>query len=227
MTRRTNARVAGVAFLAYIVFGISMMVLLRPTGGTDLAERFANIARHVTLMRIGVVLSLLMGFSALVLGVTMHAITRDEDADLAMFGLVCRVCEGMIGVFPLTTLGLLWLATLPEGTSAPDPASARAIGAFLLRMGGWEAGTAGTVFAVGSTAFSWLLLRGRMIPAALAWLGVIASVLLVLALPLKTAGFLPASVVQWLWIPMAAFEIPLALWLIVKGVAPPARLRPA
>ena len=30
------------------------------------------------------------------------------------------------------------------------------------------------------TAFCWLLLRGRMIPSPLAWLGVIASVLLML-----------------------------------------------
>ena len=34
-------------------------------------------------------------------------------------------------------------------------------------------------FAVGSLLFSWLLLRGRMIPVGLAWLGVIASALLV------------------------------------------------
>jgi hypothetical protein len=39
MTRRTNARVAGIAFLAYIVIGISMMVLLRPTGAPGIAER--------------------------------------------------------------------------------------------------------------------------------------------------------------------------------------------
>ena len=220
MTRRTNARVAGVAFLAYIAVGVSTMVLLRPTGGVEIAERFANIARHGTEMRIAVVFSMLMGFSALVLGVTMHALTRDEDADLAMLGLVCRVCEGMIGVLPLTTLGLLWLATLPAGTIAPDSASAQAMGAFLVKMGGWEASVAAIVFAVGSTAFSWLLLRGRMIPAGLAWLGVISSVVLVLALPLKLVEVLPANVVQWLWLPMAAFEIPLAVWLLVKGVAP-------
>jgi hypothetical protein len=46
-----------------------------------------------------------------------------------------------------------------------------------------------TFFAVGSTLFSWLLLRGRMIPVPLAWLGVLASVLLVVLLPLEAAGF--------------------------------------
>jgi hypothetical protein len=45
-----------------------------------------------------------------------------------------------------------------------------------------------TFFVVGSTLFSWLLLRGRMIPIPLAWLGVVASVLLVVCLPLTTRG---------------------------------------
>ena len=79
-----------------------------------------------------------------------------------------------------------------------------------------------TFFAVGSTFFSWLLLRGRMIPVGLAWLGVVASVLLVAALPLQAAGFLHGLVTSLVWIPMAFFEVPLALWLLVKGVAPPA-----
>ena len=65
-----------------------------------------------------------------------------------------------------------------------------------------------------------------MIPVALAWLGVLASVLLVVGLPLQLAGVLRASAIQLMWLPMAAFEIPLALWLLIKGVATPARLRP-
>jgi hypothetical protein len=30
-----------------------------------------------------------------------------------------------------------------------------------------------------------------------------------------------------MWLPMAAFEIPLGLWLLVKGAAMPARRRPS
>jgi hypothetical protein len=80
-----------------------------------------------------------------------------------------------------------------------------------------------TFFAVGSTLFSYLLLKGRLIPIPLAWLGVIASVLLVVGLPLQLAGFLGGPVVSYMWLPMLAFEIPLALWLLInKGVAVPA-----
>ena len=75
-------------------------------------------------------------------------------------------------------------------------------------------------FTLGSTAFSWLLLRGRMIPVPLAWLGFLASVLLVIALPLQMGAMLPGRVAALMWLPMAAFEIPLGVWFVVKGVRP-------
>jgi Domain of unknown function (DUF4386) len=167
MTRRTNARIAGVTFLVYIAAGISSLVLSGRAQATD-------------------VLSLVTSFSALVLGVTLYAITRDQDPDLAMLGLTCRVIEAVPG----------------EGA---------------------------IFFAVGNTIFSWLLLRGRMIPAALAWLGVLASAFLVVILPLQRAGLFGGaanwfSSVTWLmWLPALVFELTLAAWLIAKGVATPPR----
>jgi hypothetical protein len=124
------------------------------------------------------------------------------------------------------TLGLLSLATA-DGASTPDAAAANVIGSFVMTVRRWNPIIAATFFAVGSALFSWLLLRGRMIPVALAWLGVLASVLLVVGLPLQLAGFLHGPVTQLMWIPMAAFEIPLGLWLLVKGVRmPPTRPSP-
>jgi hypothetical protein len=77
--------------------------------------------------------------------------------------------------------------------------------------------------AVGSMIFSWLLLRGRMIPAWLGWAGVTASVLLVVCLPLQMTGLLRGPVTSFMWMPMFAFEVPFALWLLIRGVAIPAR----
>src|SRR5712691_3715900 len=124
MTRTTNARIAGVTLIFYFAVGIASLLLSGRAHATD-------------------VLSIVTSFSALVLGVTLYAITREVDPDLAMLALACRVVEGI------------------PGRASP------------------------TFFAVGSTLFCWLLLRGRMIPAALAWLGVLASVLLVVILPLQ------------------------------------------
>ena len=156
------ARAAGFTFLFYIVAGIASLALASQTQVADL-------------------LSLLQNFSALVLGVTLYALTYKQGPALAMLALTCRVLEAV-------------------------------------------SGEAAIFFAVGSTLFSWLLLRGRLIPVALAWLGVLASVLLVVILPLQLAGLFGGSMswsasVTWLvWLPMLVFEVTLALWLIIKGV---------
>jgi hypothetical protein len=50
-------------------------------------------------------------------------------------------------------------------------------------------------------------------------LGVSLYVLLVVGLPLQLAGLLHGSITQAMWLPMAAFEIPLGFWLMTKGVA--------
>jgi hypothetical protein len=166
MTRTTNARLAGFTLLFYFAAGIASLVLAGQAHVTD-------------------VTSVLTSFSALVLGVTLYAITRDQDPDVAMLGLTCRVIEAIPG-------------------------------------------TPGTLFfAVGSTLFSWLFLRGRMIPVALAWLGVLASVVLAVILLLERAGLFSgaenwSSSVTWLiWLPLLVFELTLAVWLLIKGVAAP------
>jgi hypothetical protein len=165
----TNARIAGVTYLVYLAAGIASLVLAGRAHATD-------------------VLSVFTSFSALVLGVTLYAITREQDPDLARLALTCRVVEAIPGE------GMIY-------------------------------------FAVGSTLFSWLLLRGRMIPVALAWLGVLAGVLLVVMLLLQRAGLFGGAVnwsssVTWLMsLPMLVFEVALALWLLIKGVTVPTTRR--
>ena len=169
MRRSTNATVAGVTFLVYIVAGIASLAL---AGRADVTA----------------VLTLVTSFSALVLGVTLYAITQGQDRELALLAMLCRAVESIPGH-----------------------------------------GGGSIYFAVGSSLFCWLFLQGRIIPVALAGLGVVASSLLVVLLVLRTAGlFGPganwSSSLTWLtWLPMLVFELMLAAWLIVKGVAEPAR----
>lgn len=225
MTRTTNARIAGFTFLLYIAAGMASMVLFRrATSGAGIAAKLAGIAEHATDVSVLVVLGLLQCFAALVLAVTLYAITREQDKDLAMLALTCRVGEGIIGGLSIPgTLTLLWLAT-STGTDAPATDAAHALGAYLLRD---DIALTATFFAVGSTLFAYLLLRGRMIPVPLAWLGVVASALLVVGLPLQLAGFVHGPITSLMWLPMLAFEVPLALWLLTRGVATPTRTQAA
>lgn len=222
MTLRSNARLAGFAFLVYIAVSLTGMVLSgQASSGEGTAARLSSIASHVPLMRTAILLELVGCFCALVLAVTLYAITRDADRDLAMLALTCRVAEGVIGAVSLSRgLGRLWLATA-GGADAPDPAAASALGAYLFKLPSWDFGLPATFFAVGSTLFAYLLLRGRIVPAWLAWLGLLASILVVVCLPLQLVGILGSPITDFMWIPMLAFELLLAFRFIIKGAAAP------
>ena len=146
---------------------------------------------------------------------------RSHDRDLALLALTCRITEGVIAVMSaVAKRALLSVATAAAGTSGPDAAAANALGCALLNVQGLTTLLGATVFAIGSTLFSYLFLRARTIPVSLGWLGVLASVLLVVGLPLQIAGFIEGPVTLLMWIPMGVFEVTFALWLLIKGVAP-------
>src|SRR5437867_13403345 len=110
MTRRTNARIAGIAYLLYIAVAFpSMLISDRATAGADPAAKIVTMAQHAGDIRLTVVLSMIGGFCALVLAVTLYAITRDQDRELAMLGLTWRVAGGVIGwALPPAGMGLLF-----------------------------------------------------------------------------------------------------------------------
>jgi uncharacterized protein DUF4386 len=199
MTHTTNARLAGFMLLFYIATGVASMVLFGQAtrGAEGTAATLASIARHATTVRLTILLTLLTFVDAVVLAVALYALTRGQDPDLAVLALCCRISEGVIGaISAVRTLGLLSVAAVSIAAAGPDAAAANALGALLLKQGGWMGSLAATCFALGSTFYSYLFLRARSIPVLLAWLGVVASVLLVVAVPLQLAGFLRGPVTR-------------------------------
>jgi hypothetical protein len=159
MTISTNARLAGIAYLAYIALGIGGMVI-----GSAGA---------------GAVTGVLTSFCAIVLGVTLYAITRSQDRDLAALAMLCRVVEAVPGQGEI-------------------------------------------YFAVGNAIFCWLLLKGRLIPAPLALIGLASSAALSVLILIQTAGLLGgrmnwSSPVTWfVWLPILIFELAFAVLLLSK-----------
>jgi len=221
MTLRTSSRVAGFAFLAYIAVALTGMILVgRASAGEGAAAKLASIAQHAGMMRAGIVLEMFGCFCALVLAVTLYAITRDVDRDLALLGAAFRVAEGVIGAVSLQVSA----ATLRLATTAnpPDAATLEALGIYLFKLPR-SSDLGATFFAVGSTILACLLLRGRIVPVWLAWLGVAASILILVLLPLKLVGLAGSPITDAMWLPMLVFEVTFALYLIVKGAKTPAR----
>jgi len=215
MTRRTNSKIAGFTFLFYIAVAFPSFVLWsRATEGDGIAAKLSRAAEHSSDLGLAIVLTLLSCFSAIVLAVTLYGITRDEDHELAMMTMAFRLAEGVLGAIGIPSMfALLWLVT-GKGAEIADPA----IGSFLLLPGPM---TGAPFFAVASLIFSYLLLRGRIVPVWLAWIGLLSSALVAVCSPLQIAGFLQGPMTTYMWFPMLAFEVPLGFWLIFKGAAAP------
>ena len=137
--------------------------------------------------------------SAVILALTLFVVTRVEQPVVAGLGMIFRLAEGGLG----TALYLTGI-TMSRPTLV-----------------------AATLFAIGSTFFCWLLLRGRMLPRGLAWTGLLASIVLVVGLPLQLGGLLGPPFTMLIWMPMLAFEVPGGLWLLVRGVPPSHPARPS
>lgn len=217
-----NARLAGITFLLYIATAVTDMFLYaHATSGTGMAAKLASIAHHALEVRLAIVLAIFKILYALILAVALYALTRDVDRDLALLAFGCRVVEGVMNAVPATVrLGLLSIATAGPAATAADAAGQQSQAALLLNVARWSAAVGGAVFAMGSALFAYLFLRGRSIPASLAGLGVIGSLLVVPLFPLEGMQ-LVGSTVGWLTsIPILGFEVGLAFWLLIKGVSP-------
>src|SRR5215212_5103083 len=90
LTRTTNARIAGTTLLLYIAVGVTQMIVSRRAG------QLGSMAQHADAVRGAVLLGLTTCFIALTLGVALYAITREQDPDLAMLALTCRVAEAVV-----------------------------------------------------------------------------------------------------------------------------------
>jgi hypothetical protein len=199
-------------FLFYIANGIGEMVLSRRIQhGADAAAILANIAQHVQLARFTTFLIFLTGIDAILLGLGLYAITRDLEPNLAILAFAFRVAEGVNGAMAADQHAtLVEFATRCSG--AADRAAVNVAGTSLLYGGGMTIGA--TLFACGSTIFAYLILRGRILPPWLAWIGIAGSALLVIALPLQMSGI---PVTNSIWAPIAFFEVVGGVWLLVKG----------
>jgi hypothetical protein len=124
--------------------------------------------------------------SAVILALTLYVVTRTDGPRLAGAGMLFRLAEGLLGAIV-------------------------SVAGFALAQ---RSLIAALLFAIGSTFFCWLFVRGRVMPRVLAWLGVLASVVLVIGLPLQIGGMLPRTITQVMWLPMLAFEVPAGLWLL-------------
>lgn len=217
MTQRTEGRLAGYTYLAYIVFAMSAAILSgKTTAGVDTPHMLATLRSMISVAQITVLLDLLQIVCAIVLAVTLYRLSRTVDATIALLAMAFRFGEGLAGFVPLLgKLELMKLATASNSSCANSTECLAIAGEIFNRP---DDLFGQFCFVVGGFLFAYLLLAGRLIPRWMAWTGVITIGLQLICVPLYVATILPGRVVNWLWFPILLYEVPLGLWLIFRGV---------
>jgi hypothetical protein len=221
--QRKAAKIAGVAFLltmAIVVavnFGINgrLLVAGNPT------ETARNILAHERLFRVGIAGNLIYAVGVMVLLAALYVVLRPVSRGLAVLATVWRLVFAAIWVLVvLNYFTALRLLSDADYLPALRPDEAQSLARFYLS--GFDQYYVGLLFwAMASTLYSYLWLKSRYVPRALAAFGLIGSgwcvacTLLLYVFP----NFPKVVNLWWFDTPMALFEIGLGIWLLVKGLA--------
>ena len=224
-SQRKAGRVAGVMFLATFAvvvavnFGINGRLLI----AGNAAETARNILAHERLFRLGIAANLVYSAGLVVLLSALYVIFRPVSRGVALLAALWRLAFASAWV--LLALHFFFALRLLNGADylrPLGPDGAQALARFYLN--GFDTYYVGLLFyGLASTACSWLWLKSRYIPPALASFGLIGSIWCVACtLLLYVVPDFPNLVNLW-WFdsPMALFELVVGVWLLVKGLAEP------
>jgi hypothetical protein len=208
--RRTAIAVGVLFIVGDIAGGLSWLVTRGLVGGPDALTKIAASQDHLVL---GALLVLVMGFALAMVPVVMFPVFKKYNEVLAIGSVVFRGALETVAYMASagSWLLLVELSRGHAGVLAPGDTHFQTLSALLA---GSSAGyLISIVFSIGSLMFYYVFYQSRLIPRWLSVWGFVGAVLY-LASPLLDAfghgfGFLMA--------PLAAAELVLAIWLIVKG----------
>jgi len=221
-TDRGNAVAAGWFFVVAFVAAIAGLALYQPALSDPGYVLGAGADSQVLL---GGFLELLLAGSCIGTGVVLYPVIRRYGPSTAL-GYVCgRLLEAsIICVGIVATLSPVSLRQASAGSDDALTTAART----LIALHDWTFLLGpGLVIGVNSMLLAWLMLRSRLVPAWIARLGLAGGALVLASSTAVLFGLYAqtSAVALVAAIPVAAWEICLAVRLIVTGFAPPPQKR--
>ncbi len=223
-TNRQAATIVGVFYILAAVTAIFGLLLYNPLlGGPDYLLQGAE---HKNQIILGALLELLLVGSAIGTAVGLFPFLRKFNEHIALGYLCFRFLEAiLITVGIVSILSLLTLSQTFVAAANPDASAYHAAGTLLIAIHAWTF-LLGPSFMLGvnTTLYSSLFYTSRLVPRWLAILGLTGAILVLLQALLVMFG-LVSQLSVWgalLAVPVAVYEMTLAVWLIVKGFNPSA-----
>ncbi|MBO3084611.1 DUF4386 domain-containing protein [Cellulomonas fengjieae] len=222
LTHRTTARTVGTLFIVAAVTAVIGLLAYAPV--LDDPDYVLGATTHRTQVAAGALLELVCALSLIGIAVLMFPIVRRRSESAALGYAAFRLLESAVIVVGI--ISVLAIVTLNESVGADQ--SHLTASALLVAVHDWTF-LFGPNFALAPSTFlmGWFLYRTRLVPRAIAVLGLVAAPLLFASAALVLFGVYD-QVSVWgglTALPVFAYEMSLAVWLLVKGFQPVATAR--
>ncbi|WP_336775645.1 DUF4386 domain-containing protein [Paenibacillus sp. MMO-58] len=212
-------KVTGTLFILAAVSSVLGLLFYGPI--LNHANYLTNGSEHAGQIILGALMELILVASAVGTAVTMYPFLKKYNESIALGHVCFRLLEAV--VITVGIVGMLSLVTLSRqyvSAGAPDSASYEAAGTLFLAVHDWTF-MLGPNFLLGinTMLYSYIFYKSGLVPRFIPILGMTGAVLVFSASLFEMFGvFSQLSV--WgglLSLPVAANEMILAVWLIVKG----------
>lgn len=215
MSPRSTARIAGWLFLLTHLTSVSAVILYGTAAGplAPLAGRWQVLA--------GAMLEVVLGAAVVGTAVALYPLLRAHRPGLAMAYVGLRTLEA--GVILVGVVTVLPVVAVPASPVSPglEPSVAQAF--TLAHAWSFVIGP-GLICPINTVVLAWLLLRTGLVPRPIAILGLIGGPVIGVANLLVVAGLM--STPWFAALPIFAWEIALAIHLIVRGLRPARGMSP-
>ncbi|WP_088067482.1 DUF4386 domain-containing protein [Gottfriedia luciferensis] len=219
ISNKRAAKIVGVLFILAAVTAIIGLKLYEPIlKGPNYLVIGSEHANQVTL---GALMELFLVVSAIGTATTMFPILRKYNETIALWHVCFRFLEAIIiTVGIISVLSLLTLSHEFVASGAPDIVSFQASGTLLKAVHDWTF-MLGPLFMLGinTMMYSYIFFKTKLVPRAISILGMSGALLVFICALLVMFGAIDQiSVIGGIMaLPVAANEMILALWLIIKG----------
>ncbi len=228
-TTHNAARVVGLSYLLALVFANFAEFYVAGTliVVDDAAATARNIVAHELLFRLGVASNLLVFALDVVLAIALYLVLRPVSRALAAVATAWRLIEtATMVIAALSDLDALRALSGAGYLQALGPDQLAALARLSIGAHGSAYNIGLLFFGCGSTLFGYLWFGSGYIPRALAALGIVASLLvLVVAFAVVVVPSVARTVIPACFIPIFLFELALGGWLLGKGLRPAAAIR--
>jgi hypothetical protein len=214
---RKTALVAGVFYLITFI-SIPTLVLYGPV--KNHRDWILGSGGHTAVL-VGGLLEVIVALAGIGTAVTLYPVVKRQNESAALGFAAVRVLEaGMIFTGVVSLLSLVTLRPGPGGAAGANAAALVITGASHVAIYNWAFLLGQSLMpAISALLLGSLLYRSRLVPRVIPVLGLIGAPLIIAAVTATLFGGIGqySSLAALAALPVAAWELSLGVWLVVKG----------